>query len=71
MIPTTSQHTATLEVAVSGNPAEKIFLTGDPNGRAFTFVAHSTVSPAAAQARIIKFLEDSLAAAKAPAPAGP
>ena len=64
-IPTTSRYTATLQVPQSGNPEQRVSLTTDADGRLAGLTASSSESPAAAQNRIIRWLEDALAAARA------
>ena len=63
---TTSTHRAQVTIPVSGNPAERVDVVVDVNGRVVGFSATSTASPEEALSRIVKFLEDALAEARKP-----
>ena len=56
-ISTTSKHTASLTVPVSGDPADRIVITPAPDGRSVTFSMESGVSAAEAKGKIRDFLQ--------------
>lgn len=60
----TSHHSASVTVPISGNPAERVNIVLDSNGRAVGFSASDSESSDAALAKIVHFLEIALAEAK-------
>lgn len=56
MIETTSLHTASLTVPVSGDPADQITVAYDPGAHTLTFSVRSMVSEQDARQKIRQFL---------------
>lgn len=56
-IRSTSVHTASLTVPVSGDPADRVVVIEEPDGRSITFQTTSTSSDADAKHKIRDFLQ--------------